>query len=177
MTNFESFVCWIQHMRIRTRCAKVSGAIYFLQQARSLPRADTIAGIEDCEVWLRACHGKILKAHLRRAILTNRNTSVRTHNLDVGVADSGHAQKISRAVHKASKSGGIRDLASRSESHRGSDHVLLGDVHLKKASGTRFLEDLGVGGIFHVTVEHYDLGRNLSQCCQSFAERFAGRYF
>ena len=51
----------------------------------------------------RARHGEILEAHLRRAVLTNRYSTVRTDEFNIELADGRQAYEIVCPSHEARK--------------------------------------------------------------------------
>ena len=91
---------------------------------------------------------------------------MRAGELDIDIADAGHADEIVGPGQETGESRGERNGAARGESHRRSDHDLLGDEMLEETIGERLLEDLAEGGIADIGIEGDDPRIGLPQLRQ-----------
>ena len=66
-----------------------------------------------------------------------------------------HADLIKGPGEKSSKRGNKRDLAAYRKAKGGTDHILLGDIHLEKTLRVFCLEYFREGGVAHFCVQYY----------------------
>ncbi len=90
--------------------------------------------------------------------------------LDVGPADGGDPDEVIGAREEARERRRKRDLPLGGQTHRGADHILLGDEPLKKPLGALLLELVRVGGVFHVAIHRHHQRVRLAQSRQCRSE-------
>ena len=112
-----------------------------------------IGGVEHRAAVDRAHHREVLEAHLRGTVLADRNAGVRTDQANLRARDRRHADEVVRAREERGEGRGERDEAHDLHAYSGSDHLLLGDVHLEEPLGRRLLEVLGMRRVRDLGVE------------------------
>ena len=114
-------------------------------------------------------------AHLRRAVLADRDARVRAAERERRAADRRHAHEVVRAREERRERRRERPPADGLEPDRGGDHLLLGDVHLEVPLGVRLREDLGERRVRDLAVEGDDVGAGRAERGERVAVRLARR--
>src|SRR6266700_4601013 len=105
-TDGELFVGSIERGELFTGGAHVDNTIMLSHSGCELGGLIWIRGIENGAAKDGAEHSKIFEGHLRRAILTDRDTGMGTDKANVGTRDGGHTNKVVGAREESGKGRG-----------------------------------------------------------------------
>ena len=92
LADLEGLVVVVEDGRVGSGGADEADALRVGRQFGGTLAADGVAGVKDGRAGDGAEHAQILKRHLRRTVLADRDARVRAHAVDVGLRDGAHAQ-------------------------------------------------------------------------------------
>src|ERR1051325_6082499 len=100
-----------------------------------------------------AYHRQVLEGHLRGAVLADRDTGMRSDQIDISARYGSHSNLIECAREERGEGGGERYLLKRLQAYRRADKLLLRDIDLDKPIGIGLLEFVREGGVAHLAVQ------------------------
>src|SRR5256714_5425538 len=116
-----------------------------------------VAWIDDGTTKDGAQHGQILERHLRRSILANRDTCVRTTEADVGTGDGSHTDKVIGTREECGKGRSEGYLMAYAHAHCCSHQLLFGNILFEKAIRIGFGKLFSIGRVAYLAVQPNDL--------------------
>jgi len=105
----------------------------------------------------RPHHREVLECHLGGTVLADRDPGVGTEDVQVGAADRGHPQEVVGAGQERGEGARVRLPAAHPDADGGRDELLLGDVALDVPLRVLLGEQLRLGGVADLAVEHDDV--------------------
>ena len=94
LANTECLLTRVENRQRRSGGSQIANTAGVGRQLHRPLHGYGVAGIEDSAAWQGLEHGQVLQRHLAGPVLSNTDSAVRPHHVDVGLGDDSHPQVV-----------------------------------------------------------------------------------